>query len=348
MTYYDIEDEKTPFYKWLINNKYVNYDNIPKLLELLNDHIETSNNKYKNRQAVVAVLKYVTDVVKTEKLENDLYFVEEYYDQLLSHRSLKKINANYYYHIDILLYLNETQQGKELLKKHGIDFSKHGKLREVAFDKYLNGHSYSIDRSFNIEKLQQFMPKELDGKSLLDKNLNLDLCIFLTNNGIEISQTYLCKLANKVYLASVSDDYRTNHLYNTNNLIDKFTNMLVKNSNFVNFIASRSNLDLGIYHYFDRVFPIPKNLDIDELEKSEKNKSDSQYKQRTIFNNEFSIKLYGNPGYKYINLNTKMVQKVNLKLSGSKFVTLEEQEENLKKQEQMDQIQKPATRRLKI
>lgn len=350
MYYADEQDIKTPYYKWLRDNKYVNYDNIPKLLELLEQYIGESKDKYRNRQAALRALEYVTDVVKHYKLENDLYLVQEYYDKLLSHKAFNKLSVTYYSdHLNILLFINDLPNGKELLKNHGVDFSKYGKYREAAFNNYLNGGGSSYyNTGFNIEKLQQFVPKELDAKKILDKKVTLYLCIFLTNNNVEIPHKTLCQLANQIYSASVSDDYRTNNLYHENNLVDKFTNMLLKNSNFVNFIASRSNLNLGIYYYFDKVFPIPKELDMDELEKAEQNKFDPNYKYRIIFNNEFSRKLYSNPGYKYINLNTKMTQKVNLKLSGTKFVTPEEQEENLKKQAQIDQEERPTTKRLKV
>ena len=59
----------------------------------------------------------------------------------------------------------------------------------------------------------------------------------------------------------------------------------MKSSSFSDYIAPVKNLNVAIYHYFDRVFPIPKDLNmmLYELEDPEK--------YHIYFINEFSRRL---------------------------------------------------------
>jgi hypothetical protein len=297
---------------------YLNYDQLDTVENLIKDNMP--DNSYQCATVMSHFVNFVTRIVKHYDLKKELGLVEEYYDMCFLNKNVTRPYRRPQF-LDTILYLNEFEEGKVLLKKYGIDLEKGSeKIRQAAFEKYSSGNL------LNIQKMQEFVPKEIDHKTLLDKKLSVSMCEFLNHNGIEIPKLQLCILAKQLFNHVSNEKYNTSVLHTGS--IERYTNLLIQNASFYNYVAPQKDIHLAIYNYFDKEFPIPKeyNFTKEELLKEETHKIN--------FMNEFSKKLYSNPGYCFMNLNKKIAHKVNLKFSGTKFVHPEVEAENLKKEDE--------------
>ena len=272
---------------WLNKNRnYYNYDHLPHLLTQLDEIAISIESKYEFNSLNVCVLNYLNSFVNYHHLKNDFELVESFYQECFNYKKCE-IHKNKRNYLNILLFLNDFDQGKAFLNKNGIDFSKYGKYRDLAFEKVLETNFFST------KELELFSPKVINHKELLDKKLSIPMCKFLNNNGFEIPKNYLCSLIIKIY-NSLLDENKT---YNSDSFlrlhktqqIQEFSNLLVNNASFKNYIAPVKDIHLGIYTYFDKIFPVPKDLNFtsDELNNIQNRKK--------YFLNEFSKQLFNNP-----------------------------------------------------
>lgn len=317
-------EEKNLVEEWLYKNgSHYNYDAIPELLKIMEEN--KSPYSYYNARTINLVLNHLNKITNYYNLKEDFELMEEYYDVCFKDKKIRSYLSTYL--LTPLIYLNEFSKGKNYLKKQGIDLYKQDKLREALFDKYLHSKEFT--------KCKDFAPKELDSKKLLDKHLSIELCQFLNERGIEIPKEYLCQLLKKVYLSIVElETFSLNRLNSGEKIIDKFTNLLLENASFVNYVAPAKNINLAIYNYFDKEFMMPRALTEEEI------KDPTRKGRKLVFENEFSTLLYNNPGFRFLNLKTKVAHKVNMKFSGKKFVPAEVQQENLEKEEQNSKVSK--------
>lgn len=307
---------------------------LPELFTLVKSNMPKLS--YQRTELLGVMLIELNRVVTSEKLQDNINILKEYYDMCFLTKGVKNIHS-YPTYLAGVEFLNEFSGGQELLKKYGINLEKgNDKLKEALFHKYLTQQYKVVD----IKKLQQFAPREIDSKFLLDNHLSLPIAKFLNNNGIEIEKKYLQKLAQIVFNKVSGSSYQASRLTAGLNsgYVESFTDLLLNNSNFSNYIAPSKDIHLAIYQYFDKVYPMPKEYKFSQ--------SDLMHEEniRKNFVNEFSKKLYNNPGYSYINISTKIAHKVNLKYSGTKFVQPQIQEENLKQENAL----KGTTKRKKI
>lgn len=313
-----------PISSWL-RNRHPDYDSLPQLFSLFEEQLPKKS--YYKTTIIAEVLTYVNKIVKHFRLENDLELVKEYYDICLNINNLNR-GYNNTQLVNEVLFISECKNGQDILKEYGIDFTKHSsKWRMAVYERCFESSSF-----LDIKKATQYRPKVIDSKKLLQEKLSLTLCVFLVDNDIEIPKNYLCQLANIIF--NKFNCVNGLQILDKTHDLDRFAYVLMKSSSFSDYIAPVKNLNLAIYHYFDRVFPIPKDLNmmLSELEDPEK------YQIYLI--NEFSRRLYNNPAYGYLNINTKFNQKINLKYSGKKFVSTEEQEINLQREKEIQVVVK--------
>lgn len=332
---------ENPILLWIQKN-YVDYDKLPELFAIVDEHLPQTN--YSRLDIIGSVLHYLNKVVTEYDLKKDLELVKEYYDKCFLDKKIKHIhgvNTIVY----AVLYLNDFPEGKELLKTYGIDLSKKdNKMRAAAYKLEVKKAPFFSNQPLNINKLREFAPKVIDFQDLLENHLALNVCQFINENGFEIQKKYLCQLVNKTYLSFASTSYEEKNI--NHKTMEALGNILIETKHFKDMLASSKNIHLAIYNYFDKVYSIPKEikkiLHTNDPNMSADMKMHYWEMKKNYFNNEFCKALYNHPAFLYVNLTTKLIQETNIKYSGTKFVRKEEEENNLEKSRVLD---KPVKRK---